>query len=141
MKLGLRGVDAQKSRRSSHSYQTMLVMVFKPQFFNNEVSGPSGLGDVALGNLPHLKKPKAPQKKGQKQNRFLAGFNDPPYVCMYMCVYVCMYACMHACMYVCIPEGPSTQYLRTVVPNTMQGMVFGIRDLKYCVLGPLGMYV
>ena len=33
------------------------------------------------------------------------------------------------------PEGPSTQYLRTLVPNTIKGMVFGTRDLKY--LDPL----
>ena len=35
-----------------------------------------------------------------------------------------------------IPEGPSSQYLRTLVPNTIKGMVFGTRVLKYWVLGP-----
>ena len=28
------------------------------------------------------------------------------------------------------PEGPSTQYLRTLVPNAIQGMAFGTRVLK-----------
>ena len=37
-----------------------------------------------------------------------------------------------------IPEGPSTQYLWTLVPNTIKGMVFGTRDLKHWVLGPSG---
>ena len=36
------------------------------------------------------------------------------------------------------PEGPSTQCLRSLVPNTIKSMVFGTRDLKYCVLGPSG---
>ena len=35
-------------------------------------------------------------------------------------------------------EGPSTQYSRTLVPNTIKGMVFGTRNLKYLVLGPSG---
>ena len=34
--------------------------------------------------------------------------------------------------------GPSAQYLSTLVPNTSKGMVLGIRDLKYWVLGPSG---
>ena len=29
-----------------------------------------------------------------------------------------------------IPEGPSAQYSRTLVPNTIEGMVFGTTDLK-----------
>ena len=37
------------------------------------------------------------------------------------------------------PEGPSTQYLRILVPNTIESMVFGTRDLKYWVLGPSGL--
>ena len=36
------------------------------------------------------------------------------------------------------PEGPSTQYLRTLVPKTIALMVFGTRVLKYWVLGPSG---
>ena len=36
------------------------------------------------------------------------------------------------------PEGPSTQYLRTLVLKTIPLMVFGTRDLKYWVLGPSG---
>ena len=28
-------------------------------------------------------------------------------------------------------EGPSTQYLRSLVPSTFKGMVFGTRSLKY----------
>ena len=36
------------------------------------------------------------------------------------------------------PEGPSTQYLSFLVPNTVKTMVFGTRNPKYCVLGPLG---
>ena len=34
------------------------------------------------------------------------------------------------------PEGPSTQYVRTLVPRAIKNMVFGTRDLKYWVLGP-----
>ena len=37
-----------------------------------------------------------------------------------------------------IPEGPSTQHLRTLVPKAIDGMVFGTRVLKYWVLGPSG---
>ena len=37
------------------------------------------------------------------------------------------------------PEGPSTQYLRTLVPNTIKSKVFGTRNLKYWVLGPSGL--
>ena len=37
------------------------------------------------------------------------------------------------------PEGPSTQYLRTLVPNTKPLMVLGIRVLKYWLLGPSGL--
>ena len=37
-----------------------------------------------------------------------------------------------------IPEGPSTQYLRTMVPNTIKRMAFGTRVLKYWLLGPSG---
>ena len=36
------------------------------------------------------------------------------------------------------PEGPSTQYLRTLIPNTIPFMVFGTRVLKYWVLRPTG---
>ena len=36
------------------------------------------------------------------------------------------------------PEGPSTQYLRFLVPKTIPLMVFGARELKYWVLGPSG---
>ena len=36
------------------------------------------------------------------------------------------------------PEGPSTQYLRTLVPKAIKGMVFGTRVLTYWVLGPSG---
>ena len=31
------------------------------------------------------------------------------------------------------PEGPSTQYLRILVPNTIKGMVFGASNLKHWV--------
>ena len=36
------------------------------------------------------------------------------------------------------PEGPSTEYLRLLFPNTMKSMVFGTRVLEYWVLGPSG---
>ena len=36
------------------------------------------------------------------------------------------------------PEGPSTQYFGTLVPNTIPSMVFGTIVLKYWVLGPSG---
>ena len=39
---------------------------------------------------------------------------------------------------VIFPEGPSTHYSRTPVPNSIKGIVFGTRDLMYWVLGPLG---
>ena len=49
--------------------------------------------------------------------------------------YLHMYveACLHA-----IPEGPSTQYIRTLVPKAIKGRVFGTRVLKCWVLGPCG---
>ena len=34
------------------------------------------------------------------------------------------------------PEGPGTQYLRSLVPKTIPLMVFGIRVLKHWVVGP-----
>ena len=37
-----------------------------------------------------------------------------------------------------VPEGPSAQYLRLLVPETILGMVFGTRVLKHWVLGPSG---
>ena len=37
------------------------------------------------------------------------------------------------------PEGTSTQYLRPLIPNTIKGMVFGTKVLKYFVLGPSGL--
>ena len=37
-----------------------------------------------------------------------------------------------------IPEGPSTQNLRSLVPSTLRSMVLGARNLKYWVLGPRG---
>ena len=38
------------------------------------------------------------------------------------------------------PEGPSTQYLRTLVPKTIPFMAFGTRVLKCWVLAPSGQY-
>ena len=38
------------------------------------------------------------------------------------------------------PLGASTQYLRTLVPNTIEGMAFETRDLKCWVLGPSGLH-
>ena len=37
------------------------------------------------------------------------------------------------------PEGPSTQYLRTLVPKTQKGMVLKTRILEYWLLGPSGL--
>ena len=37
-----------------------------------------------------------------------------------------------------IPKGPSTQYLRTLVPKTIPSRVFGTRVLQYWVFGPSG---
>ena len=37
-----------------------------------------------------------------------------------------------------VPKGPSTQYLKTLVPKTIKGMVFGTRVFKSWVLGPFG---
>ena len=36
------------------------------------------------------------------------------------------------------PKHPSTAYSRTLVPNTITGIVFGTRVLKWAVDGPLG---
>ena len=36
----------------------------------------------------------------------------------------------------CNPQGPSTQYLRTLIPKAIKGRVFGTRVLKRWVLGP-----
>ena len=36
------------------------------------------------------------------------------------------------------PEGPSTQYFRTGVTKSIEGMVFGTGDLRYWVFGPFG---
>ena len=36
------------------------------------------------------------------------------------------------------PEGPSTQYLRTLVPKAIPLMVFGTRVVEYWVIGPAG---
>ena len=36
------------------------------------------------------------------------------------------------------PEGPSTQYLMPLVPKTIPLMVFGIKIIEYCLLGPSG---
>ena len=36
------------------------------------------------------------------------------------------------------PEGPSTQYSRTLAPKTIPLMVFGTRVLQHWVLGPSG---
>ena len=38
-----------------------------------------------------------------------------------------------------ISEVPSTQYLSSLVPNTIKGMVFGTRDLNIGYLDSLGM--
>ena len=39
------------------------------------------------------------------------------------------------------PEGLGTQYMRSQVPNTIEGMVFGTRSLKFWVLAdPLGYF-
>ena len=34
------------------------------------------------------------------------------------------------------PKTPGTQYSRSLVPSTIEGMVFGTRNLKHWVLGP-----
>ena len=39
-----------------------------------------------------------------------------------------------------IPEGPSNQDIRTLVPKAIKGMVFGTRVLIYWVLGPSGLW-
>ena len=40
--------------------------------------------------------------------------------------------------YTRVPEGPSTQYLRFLVPKTTLLMIYGTRELKHWVLGPWG---
>ena len=46
--------------------------------------------------------------------------------------------CVCAYIYIYVAEGPSTQYLRTLIPKTIPLMAFGTRVLKYWVLGPAG---
>ena len=41
-------------------------------------------------------------------------------------------------VFLSFPEGPSSQYLRFLVPKTILFMVFGTRVLSYWVLGPSG---
>ena len=36
------------------------------------------------------------------------------------------------------PRGPSTEYLRILVPECIEGMASGTRSLKYRALGPSG---
>ena len=38
------------------------------------------------------------------------------------------------------PEGPSSKYLRLLVPKAILFIVFGLRNLKYWVLGPSGLF-
>ena len=38
-------------------------------------------------------------------------------------------------------HSPTTQYLRTLFPESMEGMVLGTRDLKCWVLGASGHYI
>ena len=38
------------------------------------------------------------------------------------------------------PEGPITQYVRTLVLKTIEGMVFGTRVLKHWAIGPFGTF-
>ena len=66
------------------------------------------------------------------------------YTCMsiYLYLHVDVYLSTHLCIYVSSlsvylsdPECPSTQCLRTLVPNTIKGMVFGPRNLKYWACG------
>ena len=42
------------------------------------------------------------------------------------------------CQSLQFPEGPSSQYLRSLVSKTIPLMVFGTGNLKYWVLGPSG---
>ena len=37
-----------------------------------------------------------------------------------------------------LPDGPSIQYSRSLVPKTIEGVVFGTRDLNIGYLEPLG---
>ena len=37
-----------------------------------------------------------------------------------------------------LPEGPSTQHVRLLIPESLEGMMSGTRDLKYWILGPFG---
>ena len=46
--------------------------------------------------------------------------------------------CVCVYIYIYIPEGPSTQYLRSLVHKATKSMVFGTRVLQYWVLGPSG---
>ena len=39
-----------------------------------------------------------------------------------------------------IPEGPSMQYLRTLVLKTIEGMIFGTRTSRCWVYGPSGYF-
>ena len=72
--------------------------------------------------------------QGREGFRFPNNFSDsPPKLGLYRGLnsYLC-----HPKAY--FPEGPSTQYLRTLAPKAIKGMVFGTIVLKYWVLGPSG---
>ena len=47
----------------------------------------------------------------------------------------------HSFAWLTVPEGPNTQYLRTLVPKAIKGMVFGTGVLKIGYLDPLGVAV
>ena len=53
-------------------------------------------------------------------------------------VVVVVVAVVVAAVVVVVPESPSTQYLSSLVRNTIKSMVFGTRSLKYWVLGTSG---
>ena len=57
-----------------------------------------------------------------------------------MSISIFLFACVYIYIYI-YPEGPSTQYLRSQVPNTIESMVFGTRNLSTWTLCCVYIYV
>ena len=62
-------------------------------------------------------------------------FTASPYRVTVRCIRTRLAGFLVLCMYA-DPEGPSSQYLRLLAPNTISLMAFGTRGLKYWIRGP-----
>ena len=56
-----------------------------------------------------------------------------------MCCYASLFPAQCAVCGILLPQGPSTQYFRTLVPKAIKDIwLLEPESLKYCVLGPAG---